>query len=333
MKQNELEILVHKQLTGIISVEEKLLLDQLAAVDRDTADGIANIWEAAEHYTPSVSFDATTGFQNLMSRIEADKVENPSDVEELNQAATPPIAKVVSFFSYRTLSRVAAVVVLGILCSISYHQFTYQTISGGDEGHYASLEDGSSIWLAPHSSIKTKRSFASDRSVELEGKAFFDVYRDVNHPFTISADEVVVTVLGTAFTVDEAAGVVSVKEGKVKVAASEKDVVITANQKVVLTSGDLVLGEAKADEFSWVVPVLSFDNTPLDQVIRELAIHFNTKLNYVGRADLSKCGFTATNLEGATLTQVVSILQGTYDMEVSTDQETGAITFSKVRCR
>ena len=333
MNRNELEILVHKQLTGCISEEEKQQLDLLSTSHSESIEEVTSLWDAAEDFVPNVSFDANLGFANLMTRIEEDSTSDVSGSAPDEGVGIPQKAKVVSMFSVRKLSRVAAMLVMGMLSYMTYQQLSYQTITAGDSARYATLQDGTSVWLAPHSSIETKKSFASDRSVVLEGKAFFDVYRDENHPFTIDADDITVSVLGTSFTVDSQNAVVAVSSGKVKVETPAGETLLTRDQKVSIIDGANTVADIPTGEFDWVVPILSFDNTPLDQVIKELALHFDADLAYKGRVDLSNCPFTATNLEGATLEQVVSILQATYDMEVNTDQETGSITFSKVRCK
>jgi len=64
------------------------------------------------------------------------------------------------------------------------------------------LPDGTQVWLNAGSKLHYRDDFnKSSREVELEGEAFFDVVKDVEHPFIVHASALDIRVLGTAFTV------------------------------------------------------------------------------------------------------------------------------------
>ncbi|MDG4718037.1 MULTISPECIES: FecR family protein [Thalassospira] len=72
------------------------------------------------------------------------------------------------------------------------------------------LADNSTVMLAPESAIKVHYD-GKTRFVELlDGEAFFDVTPNPDQPFTVGADTVTVTVLGTGFDVSEGMGQTSV---------------------------------------------------------------------------------------------------------------------------
>lgn len=81
------------------------------------------------------------------------------------------------------------------------------------------LEDGTKVQLGPSSAIGVDFS-AGRRNVQLlKGEAFFDVVPDLGRPFRVTADNVVLTVLGTSFEVQIGGGSVSVavREGRVRI--------------------------------------------------------------------------------------------------------------------
>lgn len=100
------------------------------------------------------------------------------------------------------------------------------------------LADGSTVTLGPDSAIRS-RFTTMTRAVELlSGMAFFDVRRDVDRPFQVVVDDLVVTATGTAFDISKDAGFVSVSldSGQVQVAAS-----ISASSKLEeLAAGDWI---------------------------------------------------------------------------------------------
>ncbi len=64
------------------------------------------------------------------------------------------------------------------------------------------LPDGTQVWLNSNSKLTYAEDFnTASREVELEGEAYFDVVKDKQRPFIVHASDLVIKVLGTAFTV------------------------------------------------------------------------------------------------------------------------------------
>jgi transmembrane sensor len=84
------------------------------------------------------------------------------------------------------------------------------------------LDDGSMVFLGPDSAIAVRYQDSTRRVRLLKGEAFFEVTPDANHPFSVVAQQLETTVLGTSFNVrlaDDGAEV-SVKTGLVRVVSS-----------------------------------------------------------------------------------------------------------------
>ncbi|NGM66496.1 FecR family protein [Sphingobacterium sp. SGR-19] len=65
------------------------------------------------------------------------------------------------------------------------------------------LPDRSTVYLYRHSSIRYLAVFSEDsRDIYLDGKAFFEVQKDVTKPFSVYASDTKTTALGTSFTID-----------------------------------------------------------------------------------------------------------------------------------
>ncbi|MFB9949249.1 FecR domain-containing protein [Rhizobium puerariae] len=78
-------------------------------------------------------------------------------------------------------------------------QADYQTSTA--ESRNVTLEDGSTVLLAPDSAISVAFSASGRQVALLEGEAYFDVARDVSRPFVVDGGGLKVEVLGTAFDV------------------------------------------------------------------------------------------------------------------------------------
>lgn len=129
------------------------------------------------------------------------------------------------------------------------------------------------------------RLYRDRREVRLhDGQAMFTVQPDSDRPFHVWAGALRITVVGTRFSVRQTASgldagqtVISVEEGRVRLARAGADAALST---VELTAGQMVV----ADEAGRISPVtrvraaviapwrdgrLSFDQTPLGQAIAE----------------------------------------------------------------
>lgn len=160
----------------------------------------------------------------------------------------------------------------------------YATSIGGRET--IMLADGTTIELNTSSAVRVLDTTA-ERKVWLEkGEAFFKVTHDAKRPLTVYAGERRIVDLGTQFDVHREVGrlEVAVVEGRVRFEADK------AQSGQVLRRGDVALatpvktilsrkGESElARELSWRSGVLVFDNTPLDEAVRQLNRYNQTRL-------------------------------------------------------
>lgn len=154
--------------------------------------------------------------------------------------------------------------------------------------HQVILPDSSIVWLSPNSRIEYPENFFDrERQVHLAGEAFFEIAKDPLHPFVVTSGNLVTRVLGTSFLLKAYSNdpvEVTVLTGKIEVCREDKEadkVTLTEHEKVVLnTNGDLVKLSATADNtgLQWNKVNLSFDNIPLNQVIKELNQKFSVHI-------------------------------------------------------
>lgn len=139
-----------------------------------------------------------------------------------------------------------------------------------------SLGDGSAAHLNFESTIDVLFD-ASARNVRiLRGEVLFEVAPDVQRPFVVSAGDLTVTAVGTAFVVRRLAGGaarVTVVEGRVDAnLASAGSVALGADDSVESTA--LSFGAVRkinaADSAAWRSGLLVFRDTPLQDVLAEI---------------------------------------------------------------
>ena len=164
---------------------------------------------------------------------------------------------------------------------------TFQTALG--EQTTVKLPDGSRLTLNTDTVVRT-RADNDKRLVYLErGQAFFQVAKDADRPFVVTAAGRTVTALGTAFDVriDKGAFKVVLVEGKVRVeaAAPVMSAALPGPQSVKVQATEMVAGSqllAPDDEqwsltranvvteTSWTRGQLVFEDRPLREVVDEL---------------------------------------------------------------
>jgi ferric-dicitrate binding protein FerR (iron transport regulator) len=179
------------------------------------------------------------------------------------------------------------------------------------------LEDGTIINLQPNSSVEFPERFsASERTVVLRGEAFFDVAKEKNRPFLISASDVTVKVLGTSFNVMAYDGAqeisVAVKTGKVSVSAKaktkiphqkrkEEEVILTPNQEAVYNTTEESFSKKLVDQPQIVLekPTLfetQYDGAPVVKILDVLEKNYGIDIEFNEEA-LANCILTTSMAE------------------------------------
>ena len=230
-----------------------------------------------------------------------------------------PKTKRIPLFRY-----VAAAAVVFILSLSSY--WFYQenkshiiTLTTAGQMETISLPDGTKVTLSRYSSLQYPSKFTDkEREVSLSGEGFFDVAKDREHPFIVSAGDVRIKVLGTQFNVQSYAKDRYVKtaliEGLVAVSniKNEQAFVLEPNQEAVFCkeSGGLhkeVVSNA-LDEIAWRDGGLLFNDKTLLQVVEGLSNYFNLQIN-INDSALKDYKLTARFEQNENIEEVLNILQ------------------------
>lgn len=160
------------------------------------------------------------------------------------------------------------------------------------ETHLA-LPDGSAVTLAPASTLKYRRGLRSGRrEAYLTGAAFFDVFHDKRHPFSVFTDKVVTTVLGTSFRVQAYPGPtdvqVQVRTGAVRVSqrrapagGAVATVVVLPNQQAVYSAGGQRLRRELVAQPTLLAPqAFVFVDRPVAEVLAALEKAYGVRIEY-----------------------------------------------------
>ena len=262
--------LIARALTGEAGSSEKEQLDQWLSEsqgNRDLYSQYESIWRRS-------------GFIKPVSDIDVD-----SEWKQFRKTTAPVITagREHRISTVRRMAVAASVLVLVSLTFLMvYKQFAWQRFTAGDMVAGIELPDGSELSLYPGTSIKYKKNFSrSERMVELDGEAFFEVVRDTLRPFTVSTKEMMVRVLGTSFNVEAYSSSdlfsVVVEEGRVEVSGHDKEagseILSIGEMATYNRTENLLARSSNADPnySAWRTGELEFDNSTLEYVAETLS--------------------------------------------------------------
>ena len=143
------------------------------------------------------------------------------------------------------------------------------------------LPDGTVAWLSPCSSLRLSASFnESDRKVELDGATYFDVAKNLEKPFIVSAKGYRVRVLGTKFNIsaykNSAEFETDLVEGCVHIydpADIRNEVFLQPKEKAVLWGDCLMKRESDFDNEEYLKNgIVSFLSEPFGRVLNSVAL-------------------------------------------------------------
>jgi len=225
----------------------------------------------------------------------------------INKNANSPAAR----YSYFRWMAVAASVLLVIglswlfvlrkqktsIASDSPIAKTKDILNNAPQKKTLTLSDGSTVDLSPNSTLSYPENFNSlKRDVVLNGEATFNIAKDGAKPFSVYSNSVLISVLGTRFTVnsykEENTTKVVLHEGKVMIKVSNSSSRDSKNE-YYLTPGDVFIFNSLSPRILHLEKdgdCYVFNNYPLDVVFDQLQIIYNTKIIY-NRAELGNRSF------------------------------------------
>ena len=162
---------------------------------------------------------------------------------------------------------------------------TWKELASNDSTQKVLLDDGSSVWLAPHSALRVYGDFVHQRSILLtSGTVFFSVAKDAQHPFSIGVNGQQVTVVGTAFTIHKLDSIdlqLTVKEGKVALDNPGGRRFLTAGQQVITTgaiSGVIKKVDPAAADW-WLQQQIRLQNITIEELLNRVEMYYRVKLS------------------------------------------------------
>lgn len=295
---------IARYVAGEADATERALVERWAAAadaNRRELDAMLTIWSMSGDPAPSADVDAA--WNKVRSRMETGGGGG----------------RVIPLWQ-RTAFRwaAAAAVVVGLFGVIRVLSPSEQDLVAYAEPVTSRLTDSSEVVLSPGSRLEAR--MGHERSIALQGKAWFEVARDTEHPFIVRSGDLEVTVLGTGFEVNaydtSKVWSVRVRHGRVRVDAGGEQVELTAGDRVRFDRGTGAFArEGPVTVEAWGDRIVQFQNAPMSEVVVELQRIYHVRVDLSNEA-LAKCRLTAT-FEGEPIDQVLRVISGTFGLRVA----------------
>lgn len=273
---------------------------------RQEFEAYLDVWERSANLKDFEEVDADSDWMKVRSRMKVYKTKGRIPVRAF-------------------ALRIAAVLVLALGLTYLLNQVlkvadevtadSTEIIADANDGiRQVLLEDGTMISLNEGASIKYDEDFGiNNRTIHLEGEAFFDVARNEELPFRVYSESTVVEVLGTSFNVKESTEevVVGVVSGKVAFydrVDSTIRVDLVANNTGYFKVKDHEI-DSKAilnrNSLAWYTRKFVFNDLPLDEVCRVLADFYHLELVLNDKISYESITIKEMNTDSLSLNEMI----------------------------
>lgn len=331
MEHDYIQSLIAKYLSGNTSAQEQEELFHWIDQSEDNQTFFEN------------SIDAW----NMGMKASAPLTTNPEKAWATIEGEIKPTVKIRRMTFFRIAAAIALVMAAGIwwMQNSTDNQVAEMISLVNSEliAKEIALPDGSTVVLNKGSEIRFSKKF-EDRSIRLNGEAFFDVATDSLRPFRVITGDTETQVLGTSFNIraypEDEDVLLVVETGKVAFKAVTEEgpkveaVIVEAGYQAVAVKGSDSIPHKKAIEdknlLSWKTSSLNFENVSLKSVTKALERHFEIEIS-IKNPQLENCVFYGV-YDNPDLNAVFEMLKYAMNLDIN-EVEKGKWTIDGKACR
>lgn len=308
--------LIDKYFEGQCDPEElKIVLEWLNDENADHSllqEIMTARWEAERHFSGSEVLKP-----RLLSALQQRLYPFAATPEEIS-SPMPVIGTRRKFFRYGIAASVAGLLFLGAFV-FNYYRLRslaaqWRSLTNtSTRMKYCLLPDSTSVWLNPKSTLSWSMPFDAQRTVRIEGQAFFDVAKDESRPFLVNSGPIAVKVLGTAFNIeaypDEKDIRISLVNGKVGIQTAKETVEILNSGEMFTYIKDAHLSRKAPLKMTglsdWTSGHLMFSETPVKTALERMERLYHFHLRYGKDVHLENYRFSTVFTKEETPEQMI----------------------------
>lgn len=285
MEEQEIYTLITRYLAKQTTTEEsEQIADWIAESGHNEQifEEIKLVWQATKSASDA---NLSVPLNKLKSRIAQESAKSGKKVRKL---------------SLKWFTIAASVMMFAVLGGLAIHWYwrtsnkLLTVTASASQKRKVLLEDGTTVYLAPQSSLKYPDHFALKRTVELHGQAYFEVSKNKHRPFIVHTAKLDVQVLGTHFNINSYINLpsttVSLLEGKVKVSVPDDGIdeyMLSPGQELTLNHANHQVYRYALDSASvtgWMSNTLVFKNEKLAVAAKRIEQMYGVKVVFADQA-------------------------------------------------
>lgn len=193
------------------------------------------------------------------------------------------------------------------------------------------LADNSNVWLNANTEFRYPTAFSKkNRTVYLNGEAYFDVSKDKKKPFIVKTGQGDIQVTGTSFNVEAYSRFnsfeTSLFEGGVDIIKNDTKLVsLKPNEKAVLSNNEWVVSKIEGtDEYLWRKGLIAFNDKRLEEIFLSLEKYFDIQIQ-VDAKKLPQHTYTGKFRQSDGVDYALRVLQRSIRFTYERNEETGII--------
>lgn len=204
----------------------------------------------------------------------------------------------------------------------------YNTLTTPKGGQFQiTLSDGTKVWLNAASSLHYPVAFSGkERSVEVEGEAYFEVKHDPDHPFHVQSRNQAITVLGTRFNVnaysEESAITTTLLEGKIELSTKTAKQILSPGDQFYTDLSDKIIRNMMPDiegATAWKDGWFHFKDQSITDILKQVGRWYNADVIYQGQITGH---FDADIPRKVSVSQLLKALEGTGKVHFTVEGKT-----------
>ena len=267
--------------------------------------------------------------KNIIAESLKDEVDVDREWERLfSSIEKKTISKMKTRGLFLQYMKYAAAVVLGIGISLSTLYLTnqenlstvgnYKLVTSKGEKSYLQLPDGTKVWLNSCTTLEYAENYGhSNRSIYLDGEAYFEVAKNKDLPFVVKANGIDVKAIGTAFNVsaymEDSQLTTTLFNGKVAVqpTLTKQEVLLEPNQVAVYDKSRNKIEVVPYDKklfAQWRGGFLSFEMMYPQDITKLLERNYNVVFRYENQG-IKKLRFSGSFRNNEDLSEILNVIK------------------------
>lgn len=266
--ESKINHIIAHVLNGEASSEDILTLSEWLngnEKNREEFLRLKNYWDA------EVTFNST-----IAPALSAEKLE-----QTLERQIRKNKRILFGWKSFSITAAISAFIILSVVSVMNYSGYRtteYYTYLTDQHKSSFTMDDGTIVTLNKNSRLSFTNAYGKkERSVKLEGEAYFDVAKKASKPFNVDINGASITVLGTHFNVKADIGsdniTTTLVEGSIRFESGSQHIIMTPDQQLTFSRTTNKIDIKYVDTepvIAWKDDLLKYKSIPFIELIQEL---------------------------------------------------------------